>query len=89
MRQAKGCPSIALPPRTAPPLDCLRELVPQLVQFLALALLILLLIILIALILAARAELIPVLVGAGAAAAEAFTAFLLLLRGLGSLSLAY
>jgi hypothetical protein len=70
-------------------LDCLRELLPQLVQILALALLILLLIILIALILAALAELIPVLVGAGAAAAEAFTAFLLLLRGLGSLSLAY
>ncbi len=70
-------------------LDCIKELAPKFVEILLLVLLILLLIILIILLLGALAEVLAALAAAGAAAAAAFEGFMLLVEGLGALSLAF
>jgi len=70
-------------------LDCVKELVPKWVLVLVLALLLALLIILLFWWLGALAPVLAGLAGAGAAAGEAFAAFVLAMRGLAGLSLAF
>lgn len=70
-------------------LDCVKELVPKWVLVLVLALLLALLIILLFWWLGALAPVLAGLAGVGAAAAEGFEAFILAMRGLASLSLAF